>query len=83
MNFIKLGLVTGVAAMLSACGGGLPESCDTLLDELDGMKKQVQKMGFNGLPTRQQMEEQLKQMGTDEQKDNTCKMTLSTIRMMK
>ncbi len=40
-------------------------------------------MGFNGLPTRQQMEEQLKQMGTDEQKDNTCKMTLSTIRMMK
>lgn len=40
-------------------------------------------MGFNGLPTRQQMEEQLKQIGTDEQKDSACKMTLSTVRMMK
>lgn len=83
MKLIKLGLVAGVAAMLSACGGSLPESCEKLLDELDDVKKQAQKIGFHGLPTRDQMEEQLKQMGTDEQKDNTCKMTLSTLRMMK
>ncbi|MDY3331146.1 MAG: hypothetical protein SOX43_04210 [Pelistega sp.] len=83
MKALKFGLAAALSATLSACGG-LPESCEKLLDELEDTSKRISSLGVAmPVPTREDMAKQLEKIASEKEQEAVCKQTLGMIKMIK